>query len=238
MAANIASPEVTLLLIGPTGSGKSSFIQKVAGPVGRDINIGSGPNPCTFRCKVYKFTYNETRFAIIDTPGLEDVAATAANLKILQEIANQLKAHDANVTGAIYFHRITDKRFTGTSRFNFDIFKAICGEAFFPRMVCVTTMWNNIKPRRMPDFESLSKELRQGPMDFAGKSVKIFDLNGSDPDVYFEVLSYFAQFPRGNHRPLQLEKEVRGNPRLKSVKKTMAGREVMKNVNAGFCVIL
>ncbi|KAK0711820.1 P-loop containing nucleoside triphosphate hydrolase protein [Lasiosphaeris hirsuta] len=237
MAATTASPEATLLLIGPTGSGKSSFVQRVARLSDSDIEIGNGNNSCTLRCKVYKVTHNGTKFAIIDTPGLEDVAAAAANLRTLQEIAAQLKAQDTNVTGAIYFHRITDKRFTGTSRFNFDIFKAICGEEFYPRMVCVTTMWNNIQPKKIAAFESLSKQLRESHMNFAGKSVTVFDLNESDPDVYFDVLSYFVRYPRGSHRLLQLQKEVR-DPRWKGVKKTMAGKEVMKKVNAGFCVIL
>lgn len=161
----------------------------------------------------------------------------AANLKILQEIANQLKGHDAKVTGAIYFHKITDKRFTGTSRFNFDIFKAICGEAFYPRMVCVTTMWNNIRSEKMAQYEDLSAELREDSMNVAGNSITVFNLKEGNPDMYLEVLRHFGRFARGNHRPLQLEKEVR-NPKLKSVKKTMAGREIMKRVNAGFCVIL
>ncbi|GAB1318343.1 hypothetical protein MFIFM68171_08553 [Madurella fahalii] len=231
----MASPEVTLLLIGPTGSGKSSFVKKVANLGSRDIKIGNGPNPCTLRCKVYKFPYNGTTFAIIDTPGLDDTAAP--NLGILQEIANQLKVQDTKVTGAIYFHKITDKRFTGTSRFNFDIFKAICGEAFYPRMVCVTTMWNNIRSEKMAQYVILSEELREDTMNIAGNSVTVFNLNGSDSDVYFEVLRHFARFARGNHRQLQLEKEMRER-RLKNVKKTMAGREIMKRVNTGFCVIL
>jgi hypothetical protein len=165
------------------------------------------------------------------------VAGASRNLRVLQEIINQLKGHDAKVTGAIYFHKITDKRITGTSKFNFDIFKAICGDAFYPRMACVTTMWNQIRPGKVSQYTHLSNELREHALNFSGNNMTVFDLQGSDPDVYFEVLRYFARFARGSHRPLQLEKEAR-DPKRKGVKKTMAGREVMKRVNTGFCVIL
>jgi energy-coupling factor transporter ATP-binding protein EcfA2 len=47
MPANMASPEVTLLLVGPTGSGKSAFVKQVAGLGDHDINVGHGPHPCT-----------------------------------------------------------------------------------------------------------------------------------------------------------------------------------------------
>ncbi|KAK3299904.1 uncharacterized protein B0H64DRAFT_437112 [Chaetomium fimeti] len=235
----MASPEVTLLLIGPTGSGKSAFVKEVAGLGGNDIQVGHGPNPCTSRCKVYRVPLYGTTFALIDTPGLEDVAGASRNLGVLQEIVNQLKGlgNDAKVTGAIYFHKITDKRFTGTSKFNFDIFKAICGEAFYPRMACVTTMWNHIRAEKMMQYENFGEELRENSLKFNGNSVAVFDLRGGDPDVYFEVLRHFARFGRGSHRPLQLEQEAR-DPKRKGVKKTMAGREVMKKVNTGFCVIL
>jgi hypothetical protein len=189
------------------------------------------------RCKVYRVPYNGTTFALIDTPGLEDTAAATRNLGVLQDIVNQLKGHDSKVTGAIYFHKITDKRFTGTSKFNFDIFKAICGEAFYPRMACVTTMWNHIRADRMTQYEYLGEQLREDALNFNGNSVTVFNLQGTDPDVYFEVLRHFARFARGNHRLLQLEREAR-DPKRKGVKKTIAGREVMKRVNTGFCVIL
>lgn len=47
MTANMASPDVTILLIGPTGSGKSAFVKRVAGPGGHDIELGHGSHPCT-----------------------------------------------------------------------------------------------------------------------------------------------------------------------------------------------
>ena len=165
------------------------------------------------------------------------MASATRNLRVLQEIISHLKGHDAKVTGAIYFHKITDKRITGTTKFNLDIFQAICGEAFYPRIACVTTMWNHIRPDKMLQYRRIGDELREHGLKFNGNSVTVFDLQGSDLDVYFEVLRHFARFARGNHRPLQLEKEAR-DPKRKGVKKTMAGREVMKRVNTGFCVIL
>jgi hypothetical protein len=50
------------------------------------------------------------------------------------------------LVGIIYCHRITDRRFDGSTKKSFQIFQNICGEAFLKNVILVTTMWNEISP--------------------------------------------------------------------------------------------
>ena len=46
--------------------------------------------------------------------------------------------------GAIYVHRISDKRFTGIAGRNFNVFRELCGEDALKNVVLVTNMWSAV----------------------------------------------------------------------------------------------
>ncbi|KAK0638652.1 P-loop containing nucleoside triphosphate hydrolase protein [Cercophora newfieldiana] len=236
----MASP-VTLLLIGPTGSGKSSFVKRVAKLKNGDIQIAHGNKACTNRCQEYTAMHGGVKFSIIDTPGLHD--EPNSNLHVLKEIASLLTAKTGRngqplVTGAVYFHPITQKRFTGPSKLNLDVFKAICGPEFFRRVVFVTTMWETIKPGKLAIFEKLSEELRNDTLDLTGEGGPVYDLKEMDQDkIDFAVLQHFMAVPRKNHRSLLFEREIL-KPGKSNFKKTTAGVVIKKQANSGSCVIL
>ena len=48
------------------------------------------------------------------------------------------------LAGAIYVHRISDRRFTGITRRNFNIFRELCGEHALENVVIVTNMWSAV----------------------------------------------------------------------------------------------
>jgi len=190
----------------------------------------------TIHCKVWEFKRQldkrEVKFALIDTPGLEDTSS--GNLRVLQEITSQLgNLQGRVVSGAIYFHRITDKRMTGTGRANFDIFKAICGEAFFPRTVIATTMWNHIQPQKVPAYRELQKELQTTHMHLPGGGDAVFELPGNEE----AILRHFVRLKALSRPQLLLEVEANQTGR-RGVRKTRAGKEILKKSNDGFCAIL
>lgn len=80
---------------------------------------------------------------MVDTPGFDD--PTRSNHKILAEISQWTQG----VVGVLYLHRVTDIRVKGESRFNLDIIKALCGPAFYHRVVICTTMWDVTAPATM-----------------------------------------------------------------------------------------
>ena len=50
------------------------------------------------------------------------------------------------LSGVIYIRRISDRRFTGVARRNFDIFYKLFGDAASKNIVLVTNMWGEVTP--------------------------------------------------------------------------------------------
>ena len=60
------------------------------------------------------------------------------------------------LTGIIYFHRITDQRFTGIDVQNLRVFRKLCGDQTLKNVTILTNMWENIKPE---DGEARERQL-------------------------------------------------------------------------------
>ncbi|KAK3366189.1 P-loop containing nucleoside triphosphate hydrolase protein, partial [Lasiosphaeria ovina] len=149
---------MTILLLGPTGSGKSSFIHRATGSP--DVKIGDGTLPCTTECEVFETILKSKHrgavsLSFLDTPGFDDIPIR--DLKILGDIARHLRDLPP-VCGVLHFHRITDRRLMGTSRFNLEMLKTITGEGFSDRVAFVTTMWDTIPADLQPRYEALIRE--------------------------------------------------------------------------------
>ena len=50
----------------------------------------------------------------------------------------------SKLAGVIYFHRISEGRFSGASERNFDTFRRLCGDAALKNAVLVTNMWGEV----------------------------------------------------------------------------------------------
>jgi hypothetical protein len=78
----------------------------------------------------------------VDTPGFNDT--TRSNMEIMSSLASWIQTNDCTMVGVVYLHRITDRRFTGSSRMSLNILMAMCGERFFPHIVLASSMWNRL----------------------------------------------------------------------------------------------
>ena len=81
---------------------------------------------------------------LIDTPGFDDT--DRSDVEILTQIANYLSVSYANsiyISGIILLHRISDNRFSGSSRRNITMFKELVGEMAYENVAIATTMWWN-----------------------------------------------------------------------------------------------
>ncbi len=97
----------------------------------------------TSTCTPYPFEDATTRFTLLDTPGFDD--PNRDNLEILASITAFLSSPSApHIAGILLTHNITVNRLTGSARLNQAIVRALCGERFVPRLVLLTTMWNQI----------------------------------------------------------------------------------------------
>lgn len=200
-----------------------------------------GSSKGTTECAVYQVEVTlrgrPKSFTLIDTPGFVDVPED--NLTTLDKIAKMLHKFPHPVSGALYFHRITDKRLHGTSRDILSIFKSICGDKFYPYIAYVTTMWDLVHPNRHHIFQEVNKTLGETHMRVPD-GAPVFRRMRDDVESCRDVLERFLDLTRAGLPPsLQLMKEY-GSGRG-SVRKTCAGREILKKIDTGgprFCNIM
>jgi hypothetical protein len=138
--------EYWILVMGMTGSGKSSFVDLLADDKGR-VRVGHSLNSTTsevqdHRCRMA----NGRSVRLLDTPGFGD--ATRSDTDVLQTIANEMNELynlGCRIDGAIYMHPIIDPRMSGAALKSLGIFRRICGEEYFPHIALVSTKWETLK---------------------------------------------------------------------------------------------
>ncbi|KAJ3513212.1 hypothetical protein NLJ89_g3072 [Agrocybe chaxingu] len=143
--------EVIVALVGPTGSGKTSFINAAAGT---NYPVGDSLQSCTSNIEVVKLSCPE-RFSfdhlyLVDTPGFDwrngRDGLTRSDAEILKDISDWLNntyQQRIKLSGLLYFHRISDNRIPDTTAKYFKAFQGLVGEDF-RSIVLTTTMWDEL----------------------------------------------------------------------------------------------
>ncbi|KAF9035798.1 hypothetical protein BJ165DRAFT_1533287 [Panaeolus papilionaceus] len=142
-------PESCASLMGPTGAGKSAFIEAIA----QDKTLSISKNSLDSVTKEVTPYFMDNRshlpVILIDTPGLLDmeIIDSTVILKVLQAIQGLKESCNGSTAYVhlLYFERITDNRMSGRKLRCLNLFK------FFAEhvdMSCattvVTTMWNEL----------------------------------------------------------------------------------------------
>ncbi|KAG7089354.1 hypothetical protein E1B28_011044 [Marasmius oreades] len=132
---------VAIAVVGATGSGKTTFINQASGA---NLLVGMGLQSCTASVQVAPpFELAGYLVTLIDTPGFDDTTRNDAD--ILRTIAEFLaREHGRTLAGILYLHRISDKRMSGISRRNFNVFKQLCGDDTLKNVVIVSNMWGQV----------------------------------------------------------------------------------------------
>lgn len=131
--------DVWIVLMGVTGSGKSSFISQVVEGAATTVNISQ--ESCAMEPKCYSFKHHSGRdIHLIDTPG-----SYCLRLRFSDFFASLTQAYGPSFTlnGIIYLHRITDPHLGGPGLESTNWFKRICGNGAFRNVVLATTMWTD-----------------------------------------------------------------------------------------------
>jgi len=146
--------------MGPTGAGKSNFINTATCQDGRTVGHGMESYTSKIRAARVKHPVDNYPVVFVDTPGLDDTYKS--DIEILTTIANWLVTsyeRNANIATIVYLHRITDNRMSGSLLENLGLFTRLCGQEAMPNIVIATTMWGQIdKKKGLQRENELSKE--------------------------------------------------------------------------------
>ncbi|KAI6006752.1 P-loop containing nucleoside triphosphate hydrolase protein [Pisolithus marmoratus] len=134
--------DVVILLVGPTGAGKSSFIDKVTGATGKDV--GHNLTPFTCKIKATRYATDGFNLILVDTPGFDE--ANQRQSEVPEMISNWLDTTYETrpiLAAVLYFHRISDNRVpTGTPMKIIKVSRTLCEKNAVSRITLVTTMWD------------------------------------------------------------------------------------------------
>lgn len=141
--------------MGPTGSGKTEFINLVAGTA---LAVGHGSEACTTRPETVTFQMDGQHIVLIDTPGFDAEDDAVDNRKTAQFLRLMYK-EGKEIAGAIYTHRICDNRMSHAAIQNFNAFNKICSDCNVNNVAIVTNMWGRVQ---RSVGEARERELRTG----------------------------------------------------------------------------
>ncbi|KAF9038758.1 hypothetical protein BJ165DRAFT_1531831 [Panaeolus papilionaceus] len=142
------------LLMGPTGSGKSAFIQSLSSDHNLDISKDSLES-VTQEVICYRVV-NLTRFGdaviLVDTPGFLDTKLSESRITAkIMDTLHRICQSAITVSATIYyFQPITDIRLGRTKRDAVRLLRAFA-ESFKIHVVVITTMWNHISSAKRID---------------------------------------------------------------------------------------
>ncbi|KAF8159696.1 hypothetical protein B0H34DRAFT_413914 [Crassisporium funariophilum] len=141
--------DIVIVLIGPSGGGKSKFINTAAGE--ELLKVGIGLAPCTKEIAYAArtpTTGSARQIVLVDTPAFPDPDTT--DFKSVKQVENMIKDwlqkafadKTVKVAGFLYIYKITDNRMTQPPRPHVEMIKNLCGVD--SKAILVTTMWEHV----------------------------------------------------------------------------------------------
>ncbi|EKM78783.1 hypothetical protein AGABI1DRAFT_114375 [Agaricus bisporus var. burnettii JB137-S8] len=199
--------DIIIAVMGPTGVGKSNFIDVLTGQIGKRSGHLLESYTTDVRASLVK-DYNGTgaNLVMVDTPGFDDT--NKSDTEILSMISNWLEKsyrRKIKLAGVLYLHRITDNRMGGTPLKNLHMFGKLCGNAAMSRVTLVTTMWDQVQDLRIAQSRELElKDNFWKPMLVLGsKMVKFENSLKSAEAIVDEIVA-----EKGERETLLLQEEL------------------------------
>ncbi|KAJ8517843.1 hypothetical protein ONZ45_g5020 [Pleurotus djamor] len=221
----ICKDDMIIAIMGPTGSGKSTFINIAT--QSQNAVVGHNLESCTQLVTAYGCRHPDgnRNVVFVDTPGFDDTNRSDGD--VLSAIANWLvDTYNEKITlsGILYFHRISDNRMAGTPLRNLGIFRELCGQDALKNVILTTTFWSDVAEvdGRSRETELISKYWRS--MIVAGSRVSRF---GRTHENAWEIIRDL--YPVQQRRPLLIQVEMVDQGKLLS--QTSAGSALLRWFN-------
>lgn len=208
-----------------------------------DLKVGIDLNSCTSEVQLSKpFTLDGRRVALIDTPGFNDTTKgdfevlrmisaflertyVRYHLPLLSPTINRCSRYEKGfrLAGIIYFHRISDERFTGMDVRNFGVFRKLCGEQTLKNVVIMTNMWSKVTPEEGEARErQLSAQFFRPAIDKGARLLRHVGTIESARAVVRAIL---------DNQPLTLQIQEELVDQHKAFSRTSAGEEIRRTLN-------
>ncbi|KAJ8502986.1 hypothetical protein ONZ45_g11262 [Pleurotus djamor] len=158
-----------IILMGATGSGKTTFINTA---VGRDIGeVSHSLRPCTRRPQAFRYQHEGRYVVFIDTPGLDESSVREAEvMTTLSSWLDDLHLRQISPSGLLYLHNMSMNRM---SNYHSALLSKMCGTDAQNNVVIVPTMGQELGPA---DYQKrLSEVGNYWARAFGTPSVKTFD---------------------------------------------------------------
>ncbi|KAF2742656.1 hypothetical protein M011DRAFT_511079 [Sporormia fimetaria CBS 119925] len=136
----LTSKPAVIVLLGPTGSGKSYFIR--AATEDPSVKVGHGLESETQAIAAYHTTIDGSAVLLVDTIGFDGTFQSDAD--VLRQIATwlaQTYANGVRMAGILYMHDIRSVQFGGSAVKNLRMFEKMLGADALNNTVFVANQW-------------------------------------------------------------------------------------------------
>lgn len=132
--------KVVILVMGPTGVGKSTFINLASNS---DLRVSNSLISCTEHVELSKpFDLDGMEVTLVDTPGFDDTSKSESDvLNVVCEYLATEYSQGRRLHGVLYLYRISDNRVSGAAARNLRFYRELCGPSALPNSIIVTNFW-------------------------------------------------------------------------------------------------
>ncbi|KAI5985499.1 P-loop containing nucleoside triphosphate hydrolase protein [Pisolithus albus] len=201
----ISQDDIVIAVMGPAGSGKTTFINRAVG----SPQVGRGSTSFTKEvCPVrYPHPDGVRSIILVDTPGCN---AVMTDFHVLGEIALWLtRVYEKNIklNGVLYFHPISNDEIRERMTRNYNIFKGLCGKDNFKNVIFVTTMWDRVSEEVGSEREQYLQSDFWREMIGFGSTIHRFE---GTTESAWKIINSLPASHMAERRPLQIQREMTG----------------------------